>query len=613
MLAGVVDAAADAGDRGRRPCECHQVGDPARARARPPGAGAAARRARCRAPEDVELDHPPPLLERRVLDRTEQHHAGVVDHRVEPPELARPSSTAPLGLLPSVTSASSDQRLPAVPLRSARRARSSRSARRAATTTAAPARPGPRAVASPMPLLAPVTSATVPERGVVMGLIPAPAPPVVQPGRSGHPRPPLPPGTMESTARERSKDAGTAGGRLVGTAGRGGRLRGPCCLVRPELAGAAPCAVPLGPRRLQSNVALAAAKRAKVRPADPRARWPRRSTTAPSGTGSDLADARFLRPRVSQHHRHRRGPGREASLGCAWPTSAWASTCRSRAPASWSTTPRPTSPRRCTSATCAARSSATRSPACSSYLGHTVIRQNHLGDWGTPFGMLIEHLLDIGEDGTRRDELVRRRPDASTRPPGAKFDGDPAFADRARAAGRRAAGRRSGDARALAATSSTQSTRTSTRVYDAARRHADRADVAGESLYNPTAREVVAELEAAGPRARQRGRALRLPAGLHRPGRRAAAADRPQAGRRLRLRGHRPGRAPPPRQRRCRPTAALRRRRAAGAALRAWSSRPPGWPAGSRRPASRPSTSRSASVLGADGSRSRPGPASPSG
>jgi arginyl-tRNA synthetase len=31
------------------------------------------------------------------------------------------------------------------------------------------------------------------------------------------------------------------------------------------------------------------------------------------------------------------------------------------------------------------------------WLGLRVIRQNHLGDWGTPFGMLIEHLLDIGE------------------------------------------------------------------------------------------------------------------------------------------------------------------------------------------------------------------------
>ena len=31
------------------------------------------------------------------------------------------------------------------------------------------------------------------------------------------------------------------------------------------------------------------------------------------------------------------------------------------------------------------------------WLGHRVVRVNHLGDWGTPFGMLIEHLLDLGE------------------------------------------------------------------------------------------------------------------------------------------------------------------------------------------------------------------------
>ncbi len=32
------------------------------------------------------------------------------------------------------------------------------------------------------------------------------------------------------------------------------------------------------------------------------------------------------------------------------------------------------------------------------FAGHTVIRENHIGDWGRPFGMLIEHLLDLGED-----------------------------------------------------------------------------------------------------------------------------------------------------------------------------------------------------------------------
>lgn len=30
--------------------------------------------------------------------------------------------------------------------------------------------------------------------------------------------------------------------------------------------------------------------------------------------------------------------------------------------------------------------------------GHRVVRENHIGDWGRPFGMLIEHLLDLGEE-----------------------------------------------------------------------------------------------------------------------------------------------------------------------------------------------------------------------
>jgi len=32
------------------------------------------------------------------------------------------------------------------------------------------------------------------------------------------------------------------------------------------------------------------------------------------------------------------------------------------------------------------------------FAGHNLVARNHLGDWGTPFGMLIEHLLDLGED-----------------------------------------------------------------------------------------------------------------------------------------------------------------------------------------------------------------------
>ena len=33
------------------------------------------------------------------------------------------------------------------------------------------------------------------------------------------------------------------------------------------------------------------------------------------------------------------------------------------------------------------------------HLGNTVVRANHLGDWGTQFGMLIEYLLDSRRAG----------------------------------------------------------------------------------------------------------------------------------------------------------------------------------------------------------------------
>ena len=51
------------------------------------------------------------------------------------------------------------------------------------------------------------------------------------------------------------------------------------------------------------------------------------------------------------------------------------------------------------------------------HLGHHVIRQNHVGDWGTPFGMLIEHLLDVGEDSAEA-QLLETDPNAFYRRPG---------------------------------------------------------------------------------------------------------------------------------------------------------------------------------------------------
>ena len=110
---------------------------------------------------------------------------------------------------------------------------------------------------------------------------------------------------------------------------------------------------------------------------------------------------------------------------------------------------RPTSPRRCTSATCAPPSSGTALARSARAPRPRVIRQNHIGDWGTPFGMLIEHLLDVGE-GADRPRLVETDPNAFYQEARAKFDSDPAFAERARSASRRPPGRRRGDAAALA-------------------------------------------------------------------------------------------------------------------------------------------------------------------
>jgi arginyl-tRNA synthetase len=60
--------------------------------------------------------------------------------------------------------------------------------------------------------------------------------------------------------------------------------------------------------------------------------------------------------------------------------------------------------------------------------GHTVIRANHLGDWGTQFGMLTQHMLDTG---------IEHLPDFAAlgvvyREAKHRFDTEPAFKDAAR-------------------------------------------------------------------------------------------------------------------------------------------------------------------------------------
>ena len=66
------------------------------------------------------------------------------------------------------------------------------------------------------------------------------------------------------------------------------------------------------------------------------------------------------------------------------------------------------------------------------YQGHKVIRQNHMGDWGTQFGMLIAELeLHLGE-GEQAD-LALNDLEKFYQQSKKHFDADPEFADKARA------------------------------------------------------------------------------------------------------------------------------------------------------------------------------------
>jgi arginyl-tRNA synthetase len=124
------------------------------------------------------------------------------------------------------------------------------------------------------------------------------------------------------------------------------------------------------------------------------------------------------------------------------------------------------------------------------FLGHRVVRQNHLGDWGTPFGMLIEHLLDLGQSAAGADvgDL-----NAFYKQARQKFDADPAFAERSR---QRVVRLQSGDAETLSLWQRLveDSTRHFQQLYARLGITLNPGDVRGESFYNPLLADVVAEL-----------------------------------------------------------------------------------------------------------------------
>jgi arginyl-tRNA synthetase len=129
------------------------------------------------------------------------------------------------------------------------------------------------------------------------------------------------------------------------------------------------------------------------------------------------------------------------------------------------------------------------------HLGHQVIRQNHVGDWGTQFGMLIAHLEDR-EAETAADTALADL-EVFYREAKGRFDDEPGFADRARDYVVRL---QSGDARCLALWQEfiDISIHHSEAIYDRLNVTLTRADIRAESAYNDDLPVIVDTLRAQG-------------------------------------------------------------------------------------------------------------------
>ncbi|WP_346539601.1 arginine--tRNA ligase [Micromonospora sp. DPT] len=130
------------------------------------------------------------------------------------------------------------------------------------------------------------------------------------------------------------------------------------------------------------------------------------------------------------------------------------------------------------------------------WLGHRVVRVNHLGDWGTPFGMLIEHLVDLGE-AEATQELSMGDLDSFYKAARVKFDADEAFRERSR---QRVVALQGGDERTLRLWRLLveQSERYFLTVYELLDVTLTRDDFRGESAYNDRLGGVVDELDRLG-------------------------------------------------------------------------------------------------------------------
>ncbi|WP_027945473.1 arginine--tRNA ligase [Amycolatopsis taiwanensis] len=136
------------------------------------------------------------------------------------------------------------------------------------------------------------------------------------------------------------------------------------------------------------------------------------------------------------------------------------------------------------------------------FLGAEVIRQNHLGDWGTQFGMLIQYLDEHPDATWRHDELSGNTSAVSALDELYKtarkvFDADPAFADRSR---QRVVALQSGEPATLARWKEivAESEKAFHDIYHRLGVLLAPEDSVGESFYNPVLADTIAELVDAG-------------------------------------------------------------------------------------------------------------------
>src|SRR5271163_2202338 len=146
------------------------------------------------------------------------------------------------------------------------------------------------------------------------------------------------------------------------------------------------------------------------------------------------------------------------------------------------------------------------------FAGHRVIRDNHVGDWGTPFGMLIEHLLDVGEDSPEA-ALLQTDPNAFYQAARRNFDTQPEFNERARS---RLVRLQAGDPETLAIWQDLvdMSKQYLHRIYARLRVSLTDDDIRGESFYNDMLAETVRLLEKKGIAVENEGALCVFPPGF---------------------------------------------------------------------------------------------------